>query len=60
MELNSGELYTLASDPLLVLLARECEDVKDEMECAAIADVRESTLLAAQAYTAIRQSNQSL
>lgn len=59
MELNSGELYSLACDPLLILLARECEDVQDEIEFAAIADERESTLLAAQAYVAVRQSSQS-
>lgn len=59
MELNSGELFSFAGDPLLVLMARECEDVEDELELAAIADEREATLLAAQAYTAIRQSSQS-
>ena len=59
MELNSGELYSLACDPLLILLARECEDVQDEFEVTAIADEREATLLAAQAYVAIRQSSQS-
>jgi len=59
MELNSGELYTLALDPLLILMAAECEDVEDEIEFAAISDERESNLLAAQAYTAVRQSNQS-
>lgn len=59
MELNSGELFTLACDPMLILMARECETVEDEVEFAAIAAERESTLLAAQAYTAIRQSNQS-
>ena len=59
MQLNSGELYTLATDPMLILMARECEDVEDELEFNAIADEREATLLAAQAYTAARQSNQS-
>jgi hypothetical protein len=59
MQLNSGELYTLATDPMLILMARECEDVEDELELAAISDQRESNLLAAQAYTAVRQSNQS-
>lgn len=59
MQLNSGELYTLATDPMLILMARECEDVEDELELAAISAQRESTLLAAQAYTAARQSNQS-
>lgn len=59
MQLNSGELYTLATDPMLILMARECEDVEDELELVAITDEREATLLAAQAYTAIRQSNQS-
>ena len=59
MQLNSGELYTLATDPMLILMARECEDVEDELELAAISDQREAILLAAQAYTAIRQSNQS-
>jgi len=44
---------------MLILMAAECEDVEDEIEFAAISDERESNLLAAQAYTAIRQSNQS-
>lgn len=57
MQLNSGELYTLASDPMLILMARECEGVEDELEFAAISDERESALLAAQAYTAARQSS---
>lgn len=59
MELNSGELYSFAGDPLLVLLARECETEQDKQEAAAIAAERESTLLAAQAYVAIRQSQSS-
>ena len=59
MELNSGELFTLALDPMLILMARECETVEDEFEVTAIADEREATLLAAQAYVAIRQSSQS-
>ena len=59
MELNSGELFTLAADPMLILMARECETVQDEQELSAITDERESKLLAAQAYVAIRQSNQS-
>ena len=59
MLLNSGELYTLATDPMLILMALECEGVEDELELAAITDQRESTLLAAQAYTAIRSSSQS-
>lgn len=59
MQLNSGELFSFAGDPMLVLIARECEDVEDELELAAITDEREATLLAAQAYTAIRQSSQS-
>lgn len=57
MELNSGELFTLACDPMLILMARECETVADEFEVAAITDQRESVLLAAQAYTSIRQSS---
>lgn len=57
MQLNSGELYSFAGDPMLVLMARECEDVEDELELAALTDEREATLLAAQAYTAIRQSS---
>ncbi len=59
MELNSGELYTLACDPMLVLMAAECETVEDEFELASITEQRESVLLAAQAYVQIRQSNQS-
>lgn len=59
MELNSGELFSFAGDPLLVLIARECEDVSDELELRAISDEREATLLAAQAYTAIRSSQSS-
>ncbi|WP_143541575.1 hypothetical protein [Rhodoferax fermentans] len=59
MILQSGELYTLATDPMLILMARECEDVEDELELAALSAQRESTLLAAQAYTAARQSSQS-
>lgn len=59
MQLNSGELFSFAGDPMLVLMARECEDVEDELELAALTDEREAILLAAQAYTAIRQSNQS-
>lgn len=56
MELNSGELFTLSTDPMLILMARECETVEDEQELSAITDERESALLAAQAYVAIRQS----
>ena len=44
MQLNSGELYTLATDPMLILMARECEDVDDELELAAISDQREKVL----------------
>lgn len=57
MELNSGELYTLACDPMLVLMAAECETVEDECELSSITEQRESILLAAQAYVAIRQSS---
>lgn len=59
MQLNSGELFTLALDPMLILMARECETVEDEFEVMAIVDEREAILLAAQAYEAIRQSSQS-
>ncbi len=59
MQLNSGELFSFAGDPLLLLMAAECEDVEDELELEAITDEREATLLAAQAYTAIRQSQSS-
>lgn len=57
MQLNSGELFTLACDPMLVLMAQECETVEDELELSAITDEREATLLAAQAYVLIRQSS---
>ena len=57
MELNSGELFTLSTDPMLILIALECETVEDEQELSAITDERESALLAAQAYVAIRQSS---
>lgn len=57
MELNSGELFTLSADPMLILMALECETVEDELELASITDEREATLLAAQAYVLIRQSS---
>lgn len=57
MELNSGELFTLSADPMLILMALECETVEDELELSAITDEREATLLAAQAYVLIRQSS---
>lgn len=40
--------YTLQTDPLLVLMAAECEDVQDELEFEAECDLRESQLMAAQ------------
>lgn len=57
MNLKSGEQFTLDTDPLLALIAAECETVEDEFELEAIRDERESILLAAQAYTAIRNSS---
>jgi hypothetical protein len=54
MELNSGELFTLSADPMLILMAMECETVEDEHELSAITAERESALLAAQAYVRTR------
>ena len=54
MELNSGELFTISADPMLILMALECETVEDEMEVSSLTDERESALLAAQNYVRVR------
>lgn len=54
MELNSGELFTISADPMLILMAREAETVEDEMEVSSLTDERESALLAAQNYVRVR------
>lgn len=41
------EPWTLSTDPLLVLMAAECETVEDELELQAQADEREQVLMAA-------------
>lgn len=43
------QLYTLSTDPLLVLMGKECDGDEDELrEVQALADERESVLMAAQ------------
>jgi hypothetical protein len=58
MFLNSGELFTLAVDPMIILMAQEAETVEDEFEVVTLSEQRETVLLAAQAYTSIRQSQE--
>jgi hypothetical protein len=45
------EQYTFTTDPLLILMAAECETVEDELECEAQAEQRETVLMAAKFIT---------
>ncbi len=57
MALNSGDLYTLNTDPLLILMAAEDETVQDEFDTQAQADVRESVCMAATFFVNHRSTS---
>lgn len=52
-----GEQFTLSTDPLLVLMAREAETVEDELDAQHEAEVRESVLLAATFFVNYRSTS---